>query len=299
MGLSRLSLGRLLKVVFWCTLSPSFSHASLPANALQLQDRSVSKPGLDVLQKDFENPLCFKNKNKDEKATFEFETITSLYQRSFIEDPLHPESLWDQEYLAKNPHITKAIQEFRHGKRGQSIKSIRLTGKTAFEIHNSLEKNGFLWRMIPLRASLKRQTYWLNNGDTTKDKSHPDVIHMYVYIHSDGGIVRVKPKGIPDLNARHPRRSAHATKAVLTDINPDLCSADECNYDISYQNEAFKVSDDNQPLPKAPSPKYGLKLPSKDKSAVQRRVNRLIANTVMNLAHTNIKTSCVNAVPDI
>ena len=240
----------------------------------------------------FKAPICFADRNRDEWASFKFDTVMDLYRRSFIKNPRHEKSLWDQDYLAMHPHVLKAIQEFNQGKRGQSVKSIKLRDKDAKEIHEMVLSNGFTYKKVPLRASLKNRTYWLPSGQTTKDASHPDVLQMYVYIHKDGGVVRLKPRGIPDLRGKHPRRHPHAVKAVLQNIEPGLCDKGPCDYDISYQNEAFKVSEDNRALPKAPSPKYGLKFPYKGLDKSEKRLNRLTSNAVMSFAYTNLKTSC-------
>lgn len=243
------------------------------------------------VQKDFSQPFCFKSKNFDEAATQEYDIVLDLYRRSFI-DPSHPASLWDQSYLQSHPHVKVAINEFMTQKRGVTLRSISTLNKTPAEIHDQAIKQGFKLEVVPLQASQKHQTFWLNDGSTSRDKNHAKIVRMYIYVHKDGSILRMKPKGIPDLRGQYPRRSAHVVKAVLTDLDPNLCTDEVCNYDTSYQNEAFKVSQDNRVLPKAPSPKYGLKLPYKNSTKMGRKFNRVVKNVVMNLAHTNLITEC-------
>lgn len=244
-----------------------------------------------IQARDFSEPFCFKSKNIDEAASFEYDLVLNLYQKSFI-DPKHSESLWNQNYLTSRPHVLIALKEFLAGKRGMALKNISFYRKTPSEIHDAIIKEGFTWKIVPLRASLKKQTYWMNDGSTTRDPKHPDVVNMYIYIHKDGSIIRMKPKGIPDVRGKHPRRSAHVVKAVLQDLDPNLCQKEVCHYDSSYQNEAFKVTRDHRPVPKAPSPKYGLKLPFDNASHEGRKLNRIVKNIVMNLVYENLQTAC-------
>ncbi len=240
---------------------------------------------------DFQAPFCYKKQNRDENATRKYTTVIRLYKATF-KDIFNAESVWDQDYLQDNPHIVEAIRDFQKGKRAQTLKKISLENKTAEELHKELLKLGFVWQKVPLRASFKKRTYWLIGGQTTKNPNHKHVVNLHLYIHEDGSLVRIKAAGVPDVRGKHPRRAAHAVKVVLLNVAPDLCKNNECQYDTSYQNEAFKVTNDNQPVPKAPSQKFGLKLPQGTLTTLGKRRTRVIQNVVMNLAHTNLKTPC-------
>ena len=238
-----------------------------------------------------QSPFCFKSYNSDERDSENYSKVIDLYLNS-LKGVLHPDSVWDQGYLKKHPHVLVAIKDFEKGKLGMALKKVTLKGKTSSQLHKELISFEFHWSEVPLRASLKKRTYWLLDGRTTQDINHPRVVKMIVYVHKDGSLVRMKPRGIPDLRGRHPRRSAQAVKVVLQNIDPRLCKGSVCAYDVSYQNEAFKVSEQNRPLPKAPSPKYGLKLPYEGQQKYMKKMNRLVKNVVMDLAHTNLKTDC-------
>ena len=246
-------------------------------------------------QADFQVPFCYKTQNRDESATQKYTMVINLYKATF-KNIFDPESVWDQDYLRENPHVVEVIQDFKKGNRAQTLKKINLEGKTAQELHQELLDLGFVWQKRPLKASFKKRTYWLMGGHTTKSPTHKEVINLHLYIHKDGSLVRIKAAGVPDIRAKHPRRTAHAVKAVLLNMAPNLCKSDICQYDTSYQNEAFKVTNDNQPVPKAPSQKFGLNLPKGDQTAVERRKARVIKNVIMNLAHTNLKTQCPTPV---
>lgn len=286
----------LKRLLFTLFLSPtlfSYAHSNAPQrpNAYTFQDQNTPQPSA-ALNVDFQRPLCFKTNNKDENASQKYTTVIQLYKATF-KDPQDSESVWDQGYLQHNPHVLEAIHDFRKGRRAQTLKHVNLEGKTAQELHKELLSLGFFWTKSPLRASFKKQTYWLIDGKTTKDLHHKNIVYLHFYIHADGSLVRIKAAGIPDFRGKHPRRAAHAVKVVLLNTDSNLCQKTVCQYDTSYQNEAFKVTNENQPVPKAPSPKFGLKLPQSARSiAMDKQWARVIKNAVMNLAHTNLKTNC-------
>ncbi|NCP61651.1 MAG: hypothetical protein GW748_06345 [Alphaproteobacteria bacterium] len=269
------------------TFSPLKSNAQ-STNAYTSQKKPYSSASLET---HFQHPFCFKTNNKDENAAQKYTKVIQLYKATF-KAPKDPESVWDPIYLQKNPHIFEAIQEFETGRRAQTLKQVNLEGKTAQEIHTELLKLGFFQTKLPLRASFKKQTYWLTNGKTTKDPDHKNLVYTHFYTHADGSLVRIKAAGIPDFRGKHPRRSPHAIKAVLLNTDPNLCQRKNCNYDTSYQNEAFKVTNENRPVPKAPSAKCGLKLPPNTGSSLDEQKADVIKNAVMNFAHTNLKTTC-------
>ena len=276
-------------VLFLLCLSLSSLESNAQSTNTHTHQQNPSPSG--SLDPHFQHPFCYKKNNKDEYSAQKYTKVIQLYKATF-KDPKDPESVWDQIYLQNNPHIFEAIQDFKKGRRAQTLKKVDLEGKTAQEIHKELLSLGFFWTKVPLRASFKKQTYWLTDGKTTKDPNHKNVVFTHFYTHIDGSLVRVKVAGVPDLRGKHPRRSPHATKAALLNTDPNLCEKSNCLYDTTYQNEAFKVTNENQPVPKAPSAKYGLKLPQNPESALNKQKARIIKNAVMNLAHTNLKTDC-------
>lgn len=286
-----MSIHKTIKTIILLTAILVFAPFSKATPQHQPSKRKELSASLDV---PLQNPVCFKTRNADEKATFDYSYVIRLYKSSFL-NPSHKNSLWDQGFLKSHPHVAESLKDFKAGRIGKSVTKISLEDKSATELHKDLIKKGFRWFSVPLMASIKQKNYWLFGGDSTRDVNHPRVVKMIIYVHKDGGIVRIKPRGVPDLSAKHPRRSAHAVKAVLLSFNPDQCVGNTCDYDTSYQNESFKVSNDNQPIPKAPSPKYGLKVPFDSPKGHQKDINRLVKNVVMNLAHTNIKTNCLDA----
>lgn len=62
-----------------------------------------------------------------------------------------------------------------------------------------------------------------------------------IYVHPDGGMVKIKPDGDPQ-NPIPRRRIPNAIKCVQLNIGPDT----------SFANEAFRVDNKGNPLPKTP-----------------------------------------------
>jgi hypothetical protein len=197
---------------------------------------------------------------------------------------LSPYSLWDQETLRDNPKLSEALKEYSEGRRGLSVKNLNLANKTPQAIHHALLDKGFKHSRAPLlvNANDKNKDYWRKDGTTTKSKVGKDLVYMDTYYHKDGGLVRVKPQGIPD--PRHPRNQPHAAKSVVYAAN-----------DTSWQNEAFKVSNKGYPIPKAPTKEAGLKsYESKLKTDLVGAGEDLFSqwvNEVMNQAHININVN--------
>jgi hypothetical protein len=163
-----------------------------------------------------------------------------------------PLSVWDKNTLNSNPQLSQALKEYTEGKRGLSVKNLSVENKTPQYIHHKLLHAGFNHQRIPfvVNPNDKVKHYWRLDGSKTSLANAKGIVCMDVYSHKDGGIVRVKPLGVPD--PKNPRPQPHAAKSVALDPN---------NYNLtSWQNEAFKVTNDGQPVPKAPSREFGLKL---------------------------------------
>lgn len=241
---------------------------------------------------DFQAPFCIIRQNKVEKEAEKFRLAIETYKatkRKYTD----PKGVWDQQYLKKNPEIAYALKEFSEKKRGQSLSRIQTEGKTAKDLHTILSNEGFSWKDVSLQAGKGHQKkYWKIDGNKTENKQDPNVVKMRIYTHRDGAIVRIKACGIPDKKGKSPRRSPHIIMAVLKSIDSQLCDKESCNYDTSYANEAFKVTQEGDPGPKGPSIKYGLRLPFKNDTHHAKTLNQVVENTYMDLVHTNLKTDC-------
>ena len=167
-----------------------------------------------------------------------------------------PESVWNQEILSTKTHLREAITSFMKGERGKSVRDLKLAGKKPDDLHKELIVAGFQHERVPLRALKqdKISKYWRRDGTKTSDAQDAQIVPMDIYTHSDGGLVRVKPEGIPCPKYSH--AVPQATKSVVY----NLTAKEGKTFDTRYPNEAFKVTDEGMPLPKGLSPKTGLRL---------------------------------------
>ncbi|MBW8309046.1 MAG: hypothetical protein K0M45_05345 [Candidatus Paracaedibacteraceae bacterium] len=242
----------------------------------------------------FQPPFCVDEKSETAKQARKFRLAIETYKatrRKYTD----PRGIWDQRYLKENPDIEKSLKEFTAGKRGQSLTHIQLEGKTAQALHEELIQHGFNWKTVPLVVDQgPNKRYWKLNGDKTSNENDPEVVKMHIYTHQDGGMVRIKACGVPDKTAKYPKRSPHVVMAVLKNFDPSQCKRGWCNYDTSYDNEAFKVTREGMAGPKAASDLYGFRRPFKKETPYTQELNRLAEDIYMDLVHTNLKTDCPN-----
>jgi hypothetical protein len=136
------------------------------------------------------------------------------------------------------------MRAFEAGAVGASVRHLDLRNRTALGLDDELRALGFAWARSPLRAP--GGGYLRADGARTDDPEDPDVVHEDVYTHPDGGMVRMRGDGVPG-DLRHP--SPHASKSVLCD----------CTRPPTWDNEAFKVTNDGHAVPKSPHRSDGTK----------------------------------------
>lgn len=212
-----------------------------------------------------------------------------------------PDSVWEPKILTNRKSLVTAIREFLDGKRGKSVKDLKLAGKTPEAIHSELLAAGFTHERIPLASSAQDEgkekgtkRFLKQDGTKTANKKDADIIHMDIYAHTDGGIVRVKAEGVPD--AGYPRPQPHASKGVALSLDLRMKPrAKSMGIDTRYRNEAFKVSEDGRPIPKAPGMMTGLRrLHSREelktaKDADEMRTEeRAWVSTIMDAVHFDV-----------
>ena len=240
----------------------------------------------------FQTPYCVVKHNhteaQNEKLRMGLAVFRATLQRFDAE-----QSVWRQDYLEKHPAIVKALNDFEAGKIGQSLQSISFEGKTAEQLHQELLIKGFRWITKPLSASGQgRRQYWKIDGKKTLNPRDKNVVLVHLYVHQDGSLIRIKAAGVPDHKGRCPRRAPHAIKSVLLNFNPASCEKGLCKYDTTESNEAFKVTEDNRPIPKAPTEAAGFKIPALGNSAQAKKLKQVASDMLMEVSHTPLKTSC-------
>ena len=180
-------------------------------------------------------------------------------------------------------------------KRGQSLRKIKPKSYSADTLNSELESLGFIKKTVALSASFKPARWWLTNGGKTDKKNHPEVVPMTIYVHKDGSMVRVKPQGIPDSSDTALRRRPHFVRSVLLKPDFDLCNHRTCEPDSSWENEAFKVTEDFIPVPKAPARQYGMNLEIHPVAGTQKeRFNEVLKDLSMEMVHQSLQINCEN-----
>ncbi|WP_039457609.1 hypothetical protein [Candidatus Jidaibacter acanthamoebae] len=225
-----------------------------------------------------------------EKDSLIYNIVINTYN-SIAKDIGTADNIWDANFIKQDPELMKAIEEYKVNKRGHAAKKLRLSGLNATELHELLLKQGFEHQRKPLHILKNDKIFWLKDGTTTADADHKNIVPIDIYIHKDGSIVKVKPFGVPDKQAKAPRREAHFSKAVLKDLPCD-CVDRDCKYNISYKNEAFKVTELGYAVPKSPSAKAGLKIPYNNSTYIGKKLNYAIITTLANLSHIKLVTNC-------
>ena len=250
-----------------------------------------------TLNPEFQAPFCISDQTPEAKQRQQFRLVIDVYQatqRPYTD----PNGIWDPKYLQENSEIETALKEFSQKKRGQSLAKICPKGKTVQALHADLVNAGFSWKAVPLLVGQgEEKKFWKLNGDQTSNDQDPEVVKMHIYIHPDGGMVRVKASGVPDKSAKYPRRSPHVVMAVLKKFDPTQCRDGKCPYDTSYENEAFKVTRDGKAGPKAPG--CGFKYLFENNRAYAKVLNQLAVDIYMDLVHTDLQTSCPSSLPSV
>lgn len=207
-----------------------------------------------------EKPSCFAQEQEVEHSS-SWKKGLAAASRALNKSVFEEGSVWDTLFLEKRPKLKKALEEFLENKRGMSVKDLDLTGLSPEKIHETLVNKGFIHVREPLKAGLSKGKvrYWRRDGTYSFDRQEQDLIPHDIYVHSDGGVVRIKPEGIP--NPKHPRPAPAYSKSVLLSLEQKY------HYrlakkipKITYRNEAFKVGLKGHPVPKGPNRQFGLRL---------------------------------------
>jgi hypothetical protein len=139
---------------------------------------------------------------------------------------------------------TEVLDRFSAGTQGGSVRNLRLRSRTTDEIDGELAGAGG-WRAgaggrqaVSLGTGWRRSEVTVTHDPVTGKAVTP--YPMVVYEHPDGGVVRLKPHGVPDSPFPHSRRP-HGTCAVKKDRRASP----------SWENEAFKVFE-GLPIPRHP-----------------------------------------------
>jgi hypothetical protein len=206
-------------------------------------------------------------------------------------------SLWNIEDADRKDILTKTLQDFAQGKSGVEVKNLRINNLTAPGLHAILIQRGFRHQRnaLVVHPDLQPKLFWLRSGKQVTEKpSDPDMLPMDIYDHPDGSLVRIKAWGIPDPTRQTKHPEPYVSKSVVFDRREHcIFSIFHCHLDTSWNNEAFKITDDGFPVPKSASPKHGFSFPS-DLVAADKE---LWINIWAQKAHTDLIASYKHCDP--
>lgn len=198
--------------------------------------------------------------------------------------PRSEKSVWDVAYLQENHDLAQCLHAFQVGRVGVSVKTLIVKDKSPEALHDELLQRGFAHQREPLKAGLDPSTgqplFGCRDGSRTADPRDPNLVPQDIYVHPDGGMVRVKPEGVPGNKFRP---EPHVSKSVLLKAaGPQFRPSDGAD----FANEAFKVTDKGVPVPKATTVDAGLKMAAQLSLFPER--DQGYRDTLMSLAHINI-----------
>jgi hypothetical protein len=162
----------------------------------------------------------------------------------------------DPKNLHSDTDLKKVQDEYLDpsNKKGKSVRDLKVSGKTFEKLHEELEAKGFRLqdregRLQDYNPATKKMEYKLRDGTFTTDLevAKKNGVPQYIYVHEDGGMVRLKPEGTP---GNPNRNEVNISKSVLYKAEFD---ANGKVRDASFNNEAFKVGDDGKIAAKQPT----------------------------------------------
>lgn len=211
-----------------------------------------------------------------------------LAAEAMKKDHNDPKGIWDQKALNEGVldkrtnkidetpmRIKERLDDFASGKpgSGQSVKNLDLAGKTPQQIHDELIAKGFTLQKD--KNGNREMILGCIDGDAPYPTPHD------IYLHPDGGMVRVKPEG----HLGNPLRpEPHVSKSVLIDPKSVLKDPEKGTErpNTEWANEAFKVTNDGYAVPKAPSSGNGMR------NDLSSELQVGYHDQVMEAAHTNL-----------
>jgi hypothetical protein len=183
--------------------------------------------------------------------------------------------------------IRERIEAYESGQAGASVRAIDLTVMPARRLYTALVARAFVHRRCPFVAHRGRrgEPYYLRgDGTSTVDPNDPTIVPVDVYVHADGGFVRVFPAGDPPtayagvlLVAPSPREDPFTGQVTL-------------DFDASPSNEACRISARGHAVPRGPRQVHGLRYDPANKLE-----SLLFAREVMERAKRTLPVLAVEA----
>ncbi len=143
----------------------------------------------------------------------------------------------------------KRVDDFERGACGGSVRELRLAHARPREAHDLLVRRGFRGHRLPIPGATTRSGDARWRADLLLTPTPEKAACEYVYVHMDGGVVRLYPTCAPTMAYAEVTRGPFARKSVLL---PGVTM-------LRMQDEACVVTDEDAAVPKALRPSAGLK----------------------------------------
>lgn len=158
--------------------------------------------------------------------------------------------------------IRERVSAFELGHAALSVRLLDLTGMTPRQVYAMLTGRGFVHRrssMVAYRTRDGGPAYRRSDGEVTTDAKDPHIAPMDVYVHRDGGFVRVFPAAEP------PWAYAGVLLVAPRTQEDRFTGHAQMDFDALPRNEACRVSTSCHPIPRGPRRVDGLKYDPKNK----------------------------------
>ncbi|MDX1923730.1 MAG: hypothetical protein SFT91_00600 [Rickettsiaceae bacterium] len=182
---------------------------------------------------------------------------------SVSKDPFSEDGIWDLSVLKRETELSNLLHKFLEGNYANKAKTLDMTNLTKAQAAEKLLKEGFE----------KKETDNVVDKMLGRSKDSEIADSGEIYVHPDGSLVRIKDYS----NHRKHRPQAYLVKAALK--NP--------SGPPTWQNEAFKISNEGYPIPKGPRQNEGMKIHAPSTSGEDE--DRGWVDLIMEEAHLDIK----------
>lgn len=171
-------------------------------------------------------------------------------------------SYWDKKYLLNHPEISELITQYHEGFICPELKTLYTDKLTHAEMAHLLQEKGYHCKASPLYflPNGEDKRFLTKSGESTLDPNSKNLVYQEIWLHGHCS-VRIKAEGFPGNRRPYP----HANKAII--INPR---------EYSYDNEAFKITNDGMVVPKGPGGDVGMKKCTGDKAQCDKEIDMIM-----------------------
>lgn len=188
----------------------------------------------------------------------------------------HHNAIWNKTHFKHNPKVFHLLIRFENQQLCPDLKRIDTRNLTYQETMQKFQDKGYTCYRKPLTVSPdpNDKRYLKKDGSVTELVNEKGIAEQQICVSEKKDcVIRIKMDGFPN----NIRSQPHSTKAVLLDSKNDPSL---------FDNEAFKVTYDGKPVPKAPGQDFGL-APCPFKNDEKKCT--VWINKIMDVVHPNLK----------